>query len=68
MPSLQISEVPNMLPEFISMIARKDIVEATIKTAMGETADLDVSLDGEEGGYWWLGVLHTLHRRSIWTK
>lgn len=57
-----------MLPEFISMIARKDIVEATIKTAMGETADLDVSLDGEEGGYWWLGVLHTLHRRSIWTK
>ena len=49
----------NMLPEFISMIARKDIVEATIKTAMGETSDLDVSLDGEKGGYWGLGVLHT---------
>ena len=50
----------NMLPEFISMIARKDIVEATIKTAMGDdTSNLDVSLDGEEGGYWGLGVLHT---------
>ena len=48
-----------MLPEFISMIARKDIVEATIKTVMGDTAGLDVSLDGEEGGYWGLGVLHT---------
>ena len=48
----------NMLPEFISMIARKDIVEATIKTAMGDTNSLDVSLDGEEGGYWGLGVLH----------
>lgn len=49
----------NMLPEFISMIARKDIVEATIKTVMGDTDGLDVSLDGEEGGYWGLGVLHT---------
>lgn len=49
----------NMLPEFISMIARKDIVEATIKTAMGDTTGLDISLDGEEGGYWGLGVLHT---------
>ena len=49
----------NMLPEFISMIARKDIVEATIKTAMGDTDNLDVTLDGEEGGYWGLGVLHT---------
>lgn len=49
----------NMLPEFISMIARKDIVEATIKTAMGDTAGLDIVLDGEEGGFWGLGVLHT---------
>ncbi len=49
----------NMLPEFISMIARKDIVEATIKTAMGDNRDIDVTLDGEEGGYWGLGVLHT---------
>lgn len=49
----------NMLPEFISMIARKDIVEATIKTAMGDTAGLDIALDGEEGGYWGLGVLHS---------
>lgn len=49
----------NMLPEYISMIARKDLVEATIKIAMGDTSNLDVSLDGEEGGYWGLGVLHT---------
>lgn len=49
----------NMLPEFISMIANKDIVEATIKTAMGDIDGLNVSLDGEEGGYWGLGVLHT---------
>lgn len=49
----------NMLPEFISMIARKDIVEATIKTAMCDTAGLDIALNGEEGGYWGLGVLHT---------
>ena len=51
----------NMLPEFISMIAHKDIVEAAIKSAMGDTSGLDVSLDGEEGGYWGLGVLHTSH-------
>lgn len=49
----------NMLPEFISMIARKDIVEATIKAAMGDMEGFDVSLDGETGGYWGLGVLHT---------
>lgn len=49
----------NMLPEFISMISKKDIVEATIKVAMGDTSDLDVELDGESGGYWGLGVLHT---------
>lgn len=49
----------NKLPEFISMIADKDIVETIIKTAMGDTSDLDVSLDGEAGGYWGLGVLHT---------
>lgn len=49
----------NMLPEYISMIARKDMVEATIKTAMGDTSNLDVALDGEEGGYWGLCVLHT---------
>lgn len=49
----------NMLPEFISMISRKDIVAATILNAMGDTTDLDVALDGESGGYWGLGVLHT---------
>lgn len=49
----------NMLPEFISMISRKDVVTATLKVAMGDTTDLDVDLDGEDGGYWGLGVLHT---------
>lgn len=49
----------NMLPEFISMISNKDIVEATLRVAMGDFDDLDVELDGESGGYWGLGVLHT---------
>lgn len=49
----------NMLPEFISMISNKDIVEATLRVAMGDFDNLDVELDGESGGYWGLGVLHT---------
>lgn len=48
----------NMLPEFISMISNKDIVEATLRVAMGDTENLDVALDGESGGFWGLGVLH----------
>lgn len=48
----------NMLPEFISLISGKDLVEATIRVAMGEGASVDVALDGESGGYWGLGVLH----------
>ena len=49
----------NMLPEFISMISNKDIVEATLRVAMGDIDNIDVELDGESGGYWGLGVLHT---------
>lgn len=49
----------NMLPEFISMISNKDIVEATLRVAMGDWDNIDVELDGETGGYWGLGVLHT---------
>lgn len=49
----------NMLPEFISMISGKDIVEATIKNAMGDVSDIDVNLDGISGGYWGLAVLHS---------
>lgn len=49
----------NMLPEYISMISGKDIVGATIKNAMGEADNIDVSLDGTSGGFWGLGVLHT---------
>lgn len=49
----------NMLPEFISMISGKDIVEATIENAMGNKNPVDVSLDGVSGGYWGLVVLHS---------
>lgn len=48
----------NMLPEFISMISNKDIVEATLRVAMGDFENLDIELDGKTGGYWGLGVLH----------
>lgn len=49
----------NRLPEFISMISHKDIVGATLRVAMGDTGNLDVGLDGESGGFWGLGVLHS---------
>lgn len=49
----------NMLPEFISMISEKDIVEATLKNAIGESNEIDVELDGQSGGFWGLAVLHT---------
>ena len=49
----------NMLPEFISMISGKDLVEATIRNAMGEIGGLDVELDSKSGEYWGLAVLHT---------
>lgn len=49
----------NMLPRFISMISGKDLVGATIRAAMGDMAGVNVSLDGEEGGFWGLGVLHS---------
>lgn len=49
----------NMLPEFISMISGKDLVEATLRNCMGENNEINVELDGKSGGYWGLGVLHT---------
>lgn len=49
----------NMLPEFISMISGKDIVAATLRNAMGDIDNIDVSLDGKSGGYWGLGVYHS---------
>lgn len=51
----------NRLPEYISMISGKDIVSATLKNAVGDIGTIDVELDGEKGGYWGLGVLHTDH-------
>lgn len=49
----------NMLPDFISMIARGDIVEATLRMAMGERPGSEIALDGEEGGFWGLVVFHS---------
>lgn len=49
----------NKLPEYISMISGKDIVVATLKNAMGDTENIDVELDGDSGGFWGLGVLHS---------
>ena len=50
----------NMLPEFIGMIKGQDLPAATIYGALGEGENLQgLSLDGEEGGFWGLAVLHT---------
>ena len=49
----------NMLPDFISMIAGCDLVEATVRVAMGDGDDLCVGLDGTSGGSWGLCVLHS---------
>lgn len=50
----------NMLPEYIGGIMGQDLVEATIRAAMGEVDQLeDLHLDGQRGGYWGLVVLHT---------
>ena len=49
----------NMLPEFISMINGKNLPLATVRVAVGETDNLDVSLDGYGGGGWGLAVLHS---------
>lgn len=49
----------NMLPDFISMASGKDIIAATLHTAMGETNYVDVAFDGISGGCWGLEVLHS---------
>lgn len=50
----------NILPEFIGGIKNQNLVEATIYAAMGEYEKLkDLSLDGKEGGFWGMSVLHT---------
>ena len=55
----------NMLPEYIGGIMKQDLVEATIYSAMGDFEKLNgLKLDGTEGGYWGLVVLHT-DRRGI---
>ena len=52
----------NMLPEYISMISGKNLVEATILTAMGDVDSFDVELDGDNGGFWGLGVPHSAEK------
>ena len=50
----------NMLPEYISMISKHDIVKATVCAAMGDYDRLDgIELNGLDGGYWGLVVFHT---------
>lgn len=49
----------NRLPEFISMISKKDIVGVTINNAMGINSEPDATLDGKSGGYWGMAVLHS---------
>lgn len=50
----------NMLPEYIGMISKSDLVEATIKAAMGESDKIHgIELDGLSGGYYGLYVIHS---------
>lgn len=50
----------NMLPEFIGSIKQQDLAKATVCAAMGDYSMLqDLKLDGQEGGYWGLSVLHS---------
>lgn len=50
----------NMLPEYISMIASCDVPSITIYAAMNEIDKIpSVKLDGNEGGFWGLYVIHS---------
>lgn len=49
----------NRLPEYISLISGKDLVEATIRDAVGNN-DYDVEFNGETGGFWGLVVFHSI--------
>lgn len=50
----------NMLPEYIGMISNSDLVEATLKAAMGEVDKIQgIELDGLSGGYYGLYVIHS---------
>ena len=49
----------NELPEFIGMILEGNLVEATLKAALGDYEGLDnLTLDGNSNGYWGMMVLH----------
>ena len=50
----------NELPEFIGMISKGNLVEATINAAMGEYGSLtSLSLEGKSNGFWGMMVLHS---------
>lgn len=50
----------NMLPDFIGLISNCDLIEATVKAAMGDlTSETDLSLAPENGTFWGLSVLHS---------
>lgn len=49
----------NMLPDFISMISGKNLVEATVRAAMDEFGEFDIDLPLNHESYWGLAVLHS---------
>lgn len=49
----------NRLPEFISAISKTDIIEATLRAAMGESVGDAVSFEDDKAGFWGLVVLHS---------
>ena len=55
----------NRLPDFISQIFGIDLISATLKVAMGESASIADCLGERECGYWGLGVLHSIRKGSF---
>lgn len=49
----------NMLPDFISMISGVDVVEATVRMAMGQVLGEGVRLAYDADRHWGLAVLHS---------
>lgn len=53
----------NMLPDFISMIAREDLIKTAVQISMGETTQNSFFLPAEPNGtFWGLSVIHSDRR------
>ena len=48
-----------MLPDYISLICGGDVIEATIKIALGQEPDDSIKLDADASQCWGLVVLHS---------